>query len=352
MNFDYSDFIDYNKHAFKNIDHYVDYLLLLAKKKKKNILAKNFVFIGIIVWEPWCLNDEHKTFYKDVLNSFAKKGINTILILDSCYEHIDTTEYNTEIIFIPYFLWLHHFLIFNKKMNAVSTTWKQDSDKFLALTGKSFRFNRIRLIWLLHQKGLLDKAIWSLFVTEGTKSKAKTHIPELSDVEFDAWIKLYNNNPDDAKMLMQKDSSHYIGVPYNVDLFDNSLFRVISETTFSSTSKTPFITEKTYHTIFNKLPFIMAGDRGSLKWLKQQGFKTFEEYLPVPNYDDIIDENERLNAVLENCKFWCGNMMHKENIAQDVEHNFQTALNLAHDTTEKLNHIMIDLGNPNVNPEQ
>jgi len=74
--------------------------------------------------------------------------------------------------------------------------------------------------------------------------------------------------------------------------------------------------------------------------------------LPVPNYDDIIDENERLNAVLENCKFWCGNMMHKENIAQDVEHNFQTALNLAHDTTEKLNHIMIDLGNPNVNPEQ
>ena len=74
--------------------------------------------------------------------------------------------------------------------------------------------------------------------------------------------------------------------------------------------------------MLNRLPFIMAGDTGSIKWLRQQGFRTFEKYLPISYYDEIHDEEQRLDAIVSNCKFWITDMTDKKNIEQDVEYNY------------------------------
>ena len=73
----------------------------------------------------------------------------------------------------------------------------------------------------------------------------------------------------------------------------------------------------------------MAGDLGSLQKLKRFGFRTFEEYLPRPEYDDIKNVEDKLDAIVENCKFWLDEMSDKEQIANDVKHNYNLMLSIA-----------------------
>ena len=92
--------------------------------------------------------------------------------------------------------------------------------------------------------------------------------------------------------------------------------------------------------MFNKLPFIISGDVGSCRWLERNGYKTFQKYLPVANYDDIVDPHERLNAVINNSKYWLGSMQDKEHIKQDVEHNLQQAIKQGKTNCDKIKHIL------------
>lgn len=58
------------------------------------------------------------------------------------------------------------------------------------------------------------------------------------------------------------------------------------------------ITEKTYKAIMLKMPFILVGTQYSLKVLKQQGYKTFNN-LWDESYDNIYNFDDRINAVVE-----------------------------------------------------
>lgn len=60
----------------------------------------------------------------------------------------------------------------------------------------------------------------------------------------------------------------------------------------------PNISEKTLNAIKNYRPFIMCAAPGTLKMLKEMGFKTFDEYWPE-DYDEIISNKDRLARVCE-----------------------------------------------------
>lgn len=176
----------------------------------------------------------------------------------------------------------------------------------------------------------LHNAIWSLHVHGGTEQQCRSIIPELNGCEFEAFVKKYNKNPDQAKILFQKDSLHYGGIPYDDKMFRDSLFRIITETDFVVRRDVwPWLTEKTFLTILNNLPFIMAGDNNSLHKLNNMGFRTFEKYLPVSDYDQILDKEKKLDAIVKNTTYWISSMMNKEQIAEDVRHNHQRLVNLA-----------------------
>jgi hypothetical protein len=143
----------------------------------------------------------------------------------------------------------------------------------------------------------------------------------LSDKGFRDFVQKYNRQADDVKIKFQTNTLHYFGIPYDVSIYKDTLFRIIADTRFRTTDK-PMLSEKIYTTMLNRMPFIMAGDTGSIKWLRQQGFRTFENYLPISNYDDIHDQEQRLDAIVSNCKFWITGMTDKKNIEQDVEYNY------------------------------
>jgi hypothetical protein len=154
-------------------------------------------------------------------------------------------------------------------------------------------------------------------------------------------------NPDNINYTQQQGYSHYGGWPFDGQLYTDTSFRVVAETWRQNI---PWITEKTYITILNRHPFILAAPTGTLTHLQSLGFKTFTEYLPVKHYDSIENIDQRWQAVLENTKFWLSNI-HKfeQNIRQDIEHNYQHLMFLSQQIKSQFGNLVKELGDPNFN---
>jgi hypothetical protein len=75
---------------------------------------------------------------------------------------------------------------------------------------------------------------------------------------------------------------------------------VVSEASFSDEENTIFLSEKLFKPIVCMHPFIVVGNRGSLKKLRDMGYKTFEGFIDE-SYDDL-PTIERFDAIIETIK--------------------------------------------------
>ena len=171
----------------------------------------------------------------------------------------------------------------------------------------------------------------------------------LTQQELDSFITRYSQSPDHIQPVESGGSIHYGGFPYNADLYQQTSFRLISETQFELPG--PWITEKTWTTIANHHPFIMASNSGTLDRLERVGIKTFKNYLEIPDYENIINTNDRISAIVENTKFWSKNI-HKqhEEIGQDVKHNVEVFSNLAKTNLDTIRSVcdQLEVGHNNI----
>lgn len=81
----------------------------------------------------------------------------------------------------------------------------------------------------------------------------------------------------------------------NREYFDETFCHIVTETTFNDTLH---LTEKSLRPFVNRRPFILAAAAGSLKTLREYGFKTFNDFWSE-DYDDITDNSKRLSAILQ-----------------------------------------------------
>jgi hypothetical protein len=88
------------------------------------------------------------------------------------------------------------------------------------------------------------------------------------------------------------------------DLFEQDLnhqatldtwISVISEASFAE--NTCFISEKTFKPIANRHPFIMYGNKHSLRYLRELGYKTFDGF--IDESYDTLDSWDRLDAIIK-----------------------------------------------------
>ena len=341
MNNFYTENIEIYKYVYQeyqNSDHYADHILKKAKINKSSVRtdADDFLLVTTLLWERHLLDD--LKLYQNLFDSFKRKKIKTILIIDSHYKDKDVSGLSTEIHYVDYFLWRTYDKVVRQNKSRINSSWNSNAKKFLVLNGKPFRKNRIRLLWKL--KPYLHMATWSLHVHSGTSQACRSLIPELSDSEFETFVTEYNHNPDQANIMFQQDSLHYGGIPYDEKMFGDSLFRIITETDFIvRPGVSPWLTEKTFLTILNNLPFIMAGDNNSLHKLNKMGFRTFEKYLPIPHYDEIRDEEKKLDAIVTNTNYWINSMIDREQIAEDVQHNHHRLAELANANLKNLESV-------------
>jgi len=72
---------------------------------------------------------------------------------------------------------------------------------------------------------------------------------------------------------------------------------VALETTVRDTDQ-PYLTEKTYKILAHARPFVIYGDRNTLKKLKSKGFKTFDKFCDE-SYDQEPDQNIRAKKAVD-----------------------------------------------------
>jgi hypothetical protein len=104
------------------------------------------------------------------------------------------------------------------------------------------------------------------------------HLPELSQQEYSFFV----------NSVQRRAGESLERALFDVEIFKDSLFKVVSETDFDGPVFGPnaFFTEKTWKCVINHLPFIMAGNYYYLEYLENLGFETFQQYLKIKNFDD------------------------------------------------------------------
>lgn len=204
-------------------------------------------------------------------------------------------------------------LIEYKKNNVIKT---------FNCMNKRLRRHRIIFYLYLQRDNLLDKGLISMNSFDDVllkNSPFTKHDIDLSKQFLP--LRIYNEDNTENNDLF------YIN--RIVDrVYKDSWVTVISEASYYSEDQTIFISEKTYKPIACLHPFIILGNKGSLKKLREMGYKTFKGFIDE-SYDDYEDY-ERFQAIInsikkidsiENKLEWYISMR------SILEHNYNTLMN-------------------------
>ena len=97
-------------------------------------------------------------------------------------------------------------------------------------------------------------------------------------------------------------NAHWNPFGYNeASIFNDNFLWVASET--KKTHDGVYITEKTWKAIAYGSPFVINGDNRSLQYLKDMGFKTFDQYWDE-SYDEV-DDIKKIKIIIEIIKNVC-----------------------------------------------
>lgn len=272
-----------------------DYNTNLSLVKKKISLAGSTILVSCASEYIPELDKSQRfvTVVKSLLDEFKDKKI--YLIVEKSWKTNRFFESCAveDIFYIDYYLGLTYL----NNRDLTVTPWNKDSDKFLFLTGRWHRINRTTLLYHLWDRGLLERCEWSWSLTD---EHGREMFPELTEEQYWSFIKAVTRSLDSWDTNgVQNDTTTISSQNYVSTMYSSKLFDLVSETKFEQDYIVPaFITEKTWKTIANGLPFVMAGPPGILESLENLGFDTFKDLLLIKNYDNPFKEDYLLG--LEN----------------------------------------------------
>jgi hypothetical protein len=84
------------------------------------------------------------------------------------------------------------------------------------------------------------------------------------------------------------------------DMYKNSWVSIVAETSYFEHEHATFISEKTFKPLGAMQPFIIVGTKGTLKYLRKLGYKTFHPYIDE-SYDELSD-TDRFIAIADAVK--------------------------------------------------
>lgn len=293
-------------------------------------------------------NDEQRNVIDKIIEFIKRKfkNLTVILIIGNQYKryHHHENRYLTinfknpdAIYYVNAILYRLYRQLIQLKVCKISENYvKTDENKFLLLIGKP-TYHRVNILYKLYKKGLLSNSYWKFYLhNDYVKNKCRSLLPEMTDVEFNNFVRDTEHFLDDVDKFTHyfPDSSHFAGIPFDYKIFYKSAFQLILETDFED----GMITEKTYISIANKRPFIIATSLKNNQVLRKKGFKTFEDYLPIKDYNDVYKPREvRYDEIVQNVEYWCKNIHnYYDQINQDVEHNYNNFVRLGELEEQKI----------------
>jgi hypothetical protein len=252
---------------------------------------------------------------------FDKLGPGYKLILDRAHCSITPSNWAVPTLYVDWHLLRVKNAIDIKRLE-INSDWNSDSGKFLFLTGKPAKIQRIRLLWMYAQANLLDRAIWSLFLDNNTTKNCQKFLPELDQSQLQSFLTEYEFSPDNIK-LEKNEAQVLSGTWWQKHIYEKSSLNVVSATLFDNNTYDMLLCEKIWKSIVNCQPFVIAGQHNTLARLNDLGFQTFEQYMPYPDYSLVPNAQKKLEQIVENTVGFLDNIhLHREQIKQDVEYNY------------------------------
>jgi len=198
-------------------------------------------------------------------------------------------DLNLTVHFIPY--WMLWTYCAHERLDQETAQGPDPHGKILYMPGKLDRVHRLAPLQAFYEMGMLHDIKLSLHVPG--PSQYTDNIQQILDMwDNDKYIQTtdqlreYNCNLDvNLDLHTNPDSFHLTGIPYDVSIFDNVSFTIVSESNMDQgqhmymTRENFWCTEKTFRTIMNCIPFISAC--AADPFLKDLGFKTFEDLYGV-----------------------------------------------------------------------
>jgi hypothetical protein len=154
------------------------------------------------------------------------------------------------------------------------------------------RIHRIRFLHELAQRDCIHQNLISFPVTCPYEHKSVYKLFQEHDLSFPKNLSL--------PLIIDHDRNH-ADDSHRIDFWEQAMkcfCHVVTETVGDDTRI--HITEKTFKPIVLQQPFLMVGNRGALKYLRDYGFQTFSN-LWDEGYDDL-DQAHRITAVADICQ--------------------------------------------------
>ena len=325
---------------YENVFHYIDEDYLRAIRIEENV--------KILLWFPSeGFHLDMPRFIDDILYTLGDKGIpeeKVYLVfgdlrIEENFKHYCNKKkidckiktFGLNIFELNYWLETDRMYFNKKRMREIKVSDELVDEKLIdkdqhrplkfVCRNANPRPHRIYLTSQLYKEGLDSKGYISFlnrYFTPGVPTNTETFTERLDKQNI---IQEMEEFLEKTPIILDHDGSS-INDSLNqrrmkAEHYYNTYFSIVNETVSNSEPGDPlFITEKVYQPILQLHPFVVLGSRGTLDYLQDCGYRTFNNWaLLNESYDREPNSAKRTDMVLDNIKrlcWWPTEGLHKE----------------------------------------
>lgn len=232
-----------------------------------NGLAKNILFFNFV--DPiYDLSTWYEVFDR------CKKFIRDADI--TCIGQMDTNKIKLD---YPFVYWAV-FAADNFKTYTEQDTMPRTFDNLFLCYNRKPHWHRKMLFEQLEQQQLLSRGIFTM---------GNEDLEQVRMINADR-----KTLPSDNKKMHGE-----LGIPNDtmtlgdLEMWNSHLLTIVTETQHVTGVGFPFFSEKTWKPMIGMRPFLLLGDGGSIRYLKDNGFHTFNELFGIRKDDATVDDIAR-----------------------------------------------------------
>lgn len=175
--------------------------------------------------------------------------------------------------------WLNYIDVRSYKL----IEFKPKNEKFHFLSyNRNPRRHRLLFLSKLLQRNLLNYG------------KISCNKFDVTNFSHETWFDMVNNLNEIVPIIIDKPLEINWANDMTLNDYEETFMSVVTETLVDK--NTLFISEKIWKPIAIGHPFIILGNKGSLKYLKENGFKTFDKWFDE-SYDDCETMEEKIEII-------------------------------------------------------
>ena len=233
-------------------------------------------------------------FVEDLKNlkscSYIYLSFNNGILLHSEKRSLEVTKYQNDI-YIPTYYWSHAVIALDWYRYAQHVSQQKNVNQTFLIYNRAWagtREYRLKFTELLIENNLIDHCRTSLNAVE-----PELNIHYLSH-KFDNPVWRPSGQIEDY--LQPTSATSDSSADFDIEDYNSTDIEVVLETLFDDSRL--HLTEKSLRPIALGQPFILMSTHGSLQYLKDYGFQTFESIIDE-SYDQIENPVDRMQAVVK-----------------------------------------------------